>query len=188
MEKKWIKLENGEIEGITYDKDDMKKVLSLYESWLDMNKKSLELEARSINVPEGISEVIASYLYNLYRTNASKKKGNIGNSSMDAIDKSGRRYQIKAASSTGPTSFSPKTNSENYILLDFKPNGILDFNVVIYVINNFNPKPIKMNKTETFEDQQNQGRRPRFSLLAKIKDGTIIPDSTQNINIKDLLK
>lgn len=53
--------------------------------------------------------------------------------------------------------------------MDFAPNGIVDGNIDIYKIDIDVSKIItNKQKSETFVDQQRQGRRPRFSIKSEI--------------------
>ncbi len=163
-----IKLPEGTflVQTISFDKNDKKKFKQIFSSWIRLSKLSKQLEAnRGINLPEALSEGLFCM-----ETGAVKVKGNVGgaNSSFDCYNlKTKKRIQVKGASSRGPTSFGPKSEWDELYFIDFYNDGDVDGTYKIYFIENNLLDNCMVNKTETFKDQQEQGRRPRFVLYEK---------------------
>ncbi|MBQ9899851.1 MAG: Bsp6I family type II restriction endonuclease [Acholeplasmatales bacterium] len=74
--------------------------------------------------------------------------------------------QVKFASIPNDcTSFGPNSTWDELYYVDFAPNGYVDGKVVFYKIDvDFSDLVLNAKKSETFHDQQMQGRRPRFSI------------------------
>ena len=187
MTKKMIKIDNGKIEGEFYSKKDMDKVIKLYREWISISKISKDLGGRKINTPEALSEVLGSYCYDLGRTNNAKSIGKVDGKSMDAVSKTGKRIQIKGSAVKGGTltSFSPKTNYDEILMMDFYANGDWDGTVKLTRLKPFS-KNIHVNTKHTFGEFQKQGKRPRFNLIKRIRDGKIPFIETKVINIYKL--
>tara|TARA_Y100000034_G_C6890385_1_gene409455 strand:+ start:1117 stop:1665 length:549 start_codon:yes stop_codon:yes gene_type:complete len=146
------------------EKGDRTLLRNLYLDWKDLNDRLKKIGTRGINLPETISEnAFCIFFRDCFRV--VKFKGM--KSSFDAVNtKTGDRIQIKATSvGSDLTSFGPKSEWDKLFFLDFsKGNGIFK----VYKID---PEWIykhKVNKTQTFEEQQAQGRRPRFSIIKNI--------------------
>jgi Bsp6I restriction endonuclease. len=114
---------------------------------------------------------MSAYLFNLARTNASNFS-NLEHSSFDCLDvNTGLSYQIKAVSTItadeigGPTSFGPRSEFDKLLLVHVicEENRMLFFDCTEQLDN------IMVNKKETFKDQCLAGKRPRFSLLKKLR-------------------
>ena len=160
-----VALRNGTIVLGDYFNDiDYKKIKEIFKSWQEINTDLKSLGGRGLNVPDVISEAIYCYFFDAVRTNATAK-------SYDAVNiKNSAGVQIKSASIDNDlTSFGPKSSWDELYFIDFAPNGKVDGHVDIYKIES-DVKDIIMNnkKSETFADQQKQGRRPRFSIKEKI--------------------
>lgn len=150
----------------TYTKDIL---LSQYEIFKQFRQKRLEVknsikQKRSIrlpNVPEDISENIVKFII--------RKKGDDSASWADKGDIQSSftgKIESKCFSSNGPISFSPTPNWSVIYFLDatqlFVNESIVCYKLAIpsdsdYWVN------IKVNKKETFKDQQLKKRRPRIS-------------------------
>lgn len=148
-----------------------------YFSWKELNKINKTYGMRRINLPELLSEGLSSMLFGWVRTNASIISG-CPSSSCDLIDlDSGELIQLKSCSTwngstPGPTSFGPRTEFDKLIFMHLDcDNNIAKF----YELDSNTYKDWKVNRVETIADQQAQGRRPRVSILPKIKEYNINP-------------
>jgi hypothetical protein len=146
------------------EKKDRKVIKDLYHDWKKLNDRLKAISTRGINLPETISEnAFCIFFKDCHRVIKLKK----GKCSYDVINtKTGKRIQIKASSvGSDLTSFGPRSEWDELFFLDFsKGNGLFK----AYKIE---PEWIykhKVNKNQTFEDQQKQGRRPRFSIIGGI--------------------
>ncbi len=110
----------------------------------------------------------------------------IEHSSFDCYNpKNKSRVQIKATSVKDDlTSFGPRSIWDELIFMDFYPNEKHDGNFSIYKIPNDEVYNFKMNKDETFKDQQKRGVRPRFH----VKKGLIKPLKLKPIGKYNLFK
>lgn len=157
-----VKLKNGKsVLGDKFDENDLSDLKNIFRVWMNLNKCTKHLGGRNINVPDILSEGLYCYFFNAVRTN-----GTAG--SYDAVDiNTGEGIQIKSASIKNDcTSFGPTSTWDRLYFLDFAPNGNVDGNVFFYEIISDNINKLILNKkdNETFEDQQKQKRRPRFSV------------------------
>lgn len=154
-----------------FEDKDKQKIMEIFELWDELSIKLTELNCRRANFTE-ISEVIFCYVFNCWRTNNIKK--NDFHTSFDCYNpKTKKTVQLKATSSINElSSFGPKSVWEELYFMDFynEPNnkGKNNGNVKIYFIPNEEIYTCKMNKKETFRDQQKRGVRPRFSIRKKI--------------------
>src|SRR3989344_3470663 len=139
------------------DKELLKK---LYLDWKSLNDRLKRIGTRGINIPETISEnAFCLFFEDCIRIVKLKE----GKCSFDCINiKSGSRIQIKAASvKYDLTSFGPKSEWDELFFLDFSAG---DCSFKVYKIEQDWIYKHKVNKNQTFEEQQAQGRRPRFSI------------------------
>src|SRR5690606_13659483 len=137
------------------------------------NERLNNLGGRKLNVPDVVSEGIFCYLYAAVRTNSAN------NGSQDAVMiATGDEVQIKSASIPNDlTSFGPESTWTRLYFMDFAPNGSLDGQLDIYLITTDIKKEILNSRFgETFEMQQQQGRRPRLSLKRIIQRDNIPVD------------
>lgn len=166
------------------EESDKDNIIEIYNMWKDLSEKLSSYGCRRINFPE-LSELIFCLLYNCWRTNNTKGLGE--HSSFDCYNpKTHKRIQIKAASSKNElTSFGPDSIWDEIYFMDFYNKGNYDGTFEVYLLPNDKIYNYKMNKNETFKDQQKQKRRPRFSLRKLIKELNIKPIGVYNIK-KDL--
>ena len=163
--------------GDAFSKDDLENLNRYYESWKALNEENRHFNMRRANLPELLSEGLASALFGWIRTNATSISG-CHSSSCDLVDtKTGELIQLKACSTTahspaGPTSFGPKTEFDTLIFmhLDCEKNtaSFYKLDATVY-------KSWMVNSFETIADQQAQGRRPRVVILDKIKKDNLQP-------------
>ncbi|MFA6251543.1 MAG: Bsp6I family type II restriction endonuclease [Candidatus Paceibacterota bacterium] len=178
INKKQIKLDILKIES-----SDKAKLRTIFKRWLELSNLLKSLGSRGVNIPEGLTESLFCLEMNSARViKAYNSKG-----SFDTINRNNnKRQQVKATSSSGPTSFGPNSfwDENELYLMDFVgKDGIIDGTFSIYRILDKYIYLSKVNKTERLSDQQAQKRRPRMDLrkdvvikykLKPIKKGSIV--------------
>lgn len=174
------------MELVKVDAARIKQVVDTYFHWktLDAEIKILS-GTRGINFPSELSEYMACYALGILVN----KKGTEG----DAVDLSNPDtpliIEIKGSSAektSAPNSFSPSENFDDLVFVRLeKYDDILK--IYRTGINSEKLKGIKVNSTETVEDQQKQGRRPRFSIQKEIVEAlNLEPDVIFNIRDKTI--
>jgi len=156
-EKIWAQITHKEEK----DRESLKK---LYFDWKKLNDDIKKISTRGINLPEAISEN-AFCLFCKHCVRVVKLKN--GKCSYDVLNvKTGSRMQIKASSIDDDlTSFGPRSEWDELFFLDFSKG---DGSFRIYKIDADWINKHKLNKTQTFADQQAENRRPRFSITENI--------------------
>lgn len=149
------------IDLVTIDKKRVSDASDIYFHWKDLDAEIRTLGTRGINFPSDISEVFACYVLK-YKWN----KGSAG----DAIDtKNGDRIiEIKASSNSSDlSSFSPDESFDELVFceLDRKNDKMLIYETGF---SRSDIEKVMVNKTETFKQQADAKRRPRFSVKTKI--------------------
>lgn len=154
--------------------NDLSALTRIYFGWKELNNYQEAMNVRRINIPESVSEGIPCMLMGILRTNGTQITG-LEHSSFDAIDtNTGETYQIKACSTTAdkpngsPSSFGPRSEYDHLIYVHF--NCATDTLKLYDVAENINDIVVNKRKNETFADQCEQGRRPRFNLLPHVED------------------
>jgi hypothetical protein len=133
----------------------------------DINKKIKNMKKiRHPNFPESISEYIVKKCYeNKYKVDVNF--GKIG----DLVYKD-TRIEVKAFTSSGPSSFGPDEKWNQLIFVDASLFREKKFKIYQIDLSNDDPnwKNIKVNSKDTYEDHCKQKRRPRilFSSIYKI--------------------
>lgn len=148
----------------TYEKGDGQKIKNLYNLWNTLNKAIKAISTRGINLPEAISEnAFCLFFPGCIRVIKLKKE----KCSYDVLNiKTGSKIQIKASSvGSDLTSFGPRSEWDELFFLDFSKG---DGSFKVYKINADWIYKHRVNKNQTFEDQQKQGKRPRFSIVENI--------------------
>ena len=156
---------------ITIDEARIDETCNAYFKWKDLNTYISNNSHRGINMPDAISEPIGCYCLGLL--------WNRGDEVGDATDpNTGKKIEFKATSRFDGdlSSFGPRTQFDDLVFLRFK----LDENLV-YVydlqINSDEFGKFPANKTQTIQDQKNQGRRPHVSLYSLfVKAMNLKPD------------
>ena len=148
------------------EKQDGQELKRLYNSWFKLKEGLTKFESRAPNLPEGISEGAFSLEFNCPRV--LEVSGTSG--SYDCYNpKTQERIQIKATTiKYDLTSFGPESVWDVLYFLDFYRDGKFDGKYDVYKIPNDLIYNFQINKTQTFRDQQNEKRRPRFSLKKMI--------------------
>lgn len=152
-----------------WENTDRGKLANLFDLWSMLNKGMKLIRSRGINLPEGISE--SAFCLDFMQDAGRSLKGG----SFDAYNPStGKAIQIKASSiEYDLTSFGPKSYWDELYFLDFYNSGVIDGHFDVYLIPNNYIFGAKLNSSQTFLNQQSQGRRPRFG----IKKDIIIPNN-----------
>jgi len=146
-------------EGIKITKDKFFEILEAYQLWKRFDEVMRKHSSRGVNLHEGITEVIVCYVNDFYHS--------IGQGSEDAFNKYNEQVQIKATSNfdSDLTSFGPTSEFQHLHFARLNRNGDL---LYLYNISIKGLQNIMVNKENTFREQQNQNRRPRFSIIKKI--------------------
>lgn len=168
--------------GDFFTKEDLSAINQFYASWKGMNEISSQYDVRRVNLPEFITEGLASILMNMPRTNDKSLKGIPG--SADLVDtNTGEAIQIKGVSTIddkdigGPSSFGPNTVFDRLIVVHVR----IDINkAFFYELDAKEYTTWLANQNETFEDQKKDKRRPRKHLLPIIREKEISPFITYN--------
>ncbi|MBQ2982439.1 MAG: Bsp6I family type II restriction endonuclease [Lachnospiraceae bacterium] len=176
------------MELVKVDSQRIKTVIDTYYHWkqLDAEIKTLS-GTRGINFPSELSEYMACYALDLMVN----KEGSNG----DAVDMSDPEnpmiIEIKGSSAdetSAPNSFSPSEHFDDLVFVRLEKYDDL-LKIYRLGINSEDLKKIKVSKTQTVEDQQRQGRRPRFSIQDKIvKEQGLEPDAIFYIREKRIEK
>lgn len=142
------------------NEEDFNKAIDIYENWRDLNtiiQTSFPFK-RKVNIPEAFTEVICCYVNNF--------KLAITGGSEDAICENGNMIQVKASANWDRdlTSFGPISEFDE---LHFARLNQEEEKLYLYRTPIDELYETKVNKTQTMKDQQEQGRRPRFSIIDK---------------------
>lgn len=163
---------------IKINSDILECSIQIYWKWKELNNSIVDykdkvsklsgeqVSLRKMNISECVSEIIACYFLDM-----SLNVDCPG----DATDKNGNEVEIKATSvDEDLTSFSPNLTFDNLVFLKF---DIKNDKVNIYdlKINSVEFKKLPVNKNQKVEDQCNEGKRPRLSLIQTVIDKNSIP-------------
>lgn len=167
---KTLKLPEGDITAKVdiFEEQDITALAEIYKSWRVLCDQAAALKARKINLPDVLSECGFCYFFNCWRTNYGVPGAE--HSSFDAYNpETNSRIQIKGCSvESDLTSFGPDSVWDELYFVDFYKNGEWDYTFDVYLIDNDEIYNTKVNRNETFVDQQRQKRRPRFSIKKSI--------------------
>lgn len=163
---------------ITIDSSRFEDMIRAYFLWKELNSLIKNSHTRGVNLHEIISESLLCWTLD-FKLN----RGKFG----DARDSEGNVIEIKATSNWDRdlTSFSP---SENFDTLYFVRLNQRDDTMTFYdlELNSEQIKEIPVSKSQTFGEQQAQGRRPRFSIIDKIiEPNNIKPAAELNLRTKE---
>lgn len=179
-------VETGEniidIEVAHFGKKDAKTFKKLFDIWVKLNN-GLSKYGRKVNIPEVLSEGMFCVFSNSVRYQR-KLKGK-GSASFDTINlKTGEREQIKASSiESDLTSFGPKSEWDKLYFMNFYNNGNPDGTFDVYEIPNRLIYKNKVNSAQTMKKQQEEKRRPRFSIMKDIIKPNKIKPLGRNIKV-----
>ncbi|WP_394862987.1 Bsp6I family type II restriction endonuclease [Paraclostridium bifermentans] len=161
---------NFNVEVLEFDDSDRPKLANMYKEWRSLCRSLNELDARGVNLPEGLSESAVCLEMGMMRFTKSITKANTSFDAYDVNSGLGKnRIQIKACSVLPDlTSFGPKSVWDRLLFVDFYREGNWDGSFDIYEIDTLDIYNYKVNANETFKDHQEQKRRPRFSIYKGI--------------------
>ena len=161
-----IKIKGKKVKALLIKKElgDKEILRNLYFDWKNINDRLKEISTRGINLPEAISENAFALFFNdcvrVVKINGMKCSFDILNLKTDS------KIQIKATSvKSDLTSFGPRSEWDELFFLDFSTG---DGTFKVYKIEADWIYKHKVNKNQTFEEMQNQGKRPRFSIIKNI--------------------
>lgn len=175
--------ENCILQLASFDDEDKKEWKKLFDSWKSLKYGLRNYKSREPNFPEGLSEV-AFCLFSGSKRFISLKGNNVSGSFDTFNIKTGRAEQIKACSvGSDLTSFGPKSKWDDLYFLDFYNNGKLDGRFNVYKIPNELIYNMKVNKNQTMKQQQEENRRPRFSITDKIINEYNIKPIGENVQV-----
>ncbi|OLR81199.1 type II restriction endonuclease [Bacillus sp. MB366] len=142
---------------IVIDDEKYTEAIELYFLWKQLNQRIRGFYTRGVNLPEAITETIVCYVNEYYLS--------LGNGSEDAvIPETEELVQVKASSNFNSdlTSFGPTSRFDylHFVRLHQETDKMFLYDVPV---ENLRETPV--NASQTFEDQQNEGRRPRFSII-----------------------
>lgn len=158
------------------DEQKFRRTCDLYFKWKDYDAALRRESSRGANIPEAVTEILACYALGYMPNN---------NEGGDASDPDGGIVEIKATSSIDGknelTSFSPGHPFKTLIFVWIdKENDIAK--IYDLGLNSSTIRDIQITKTQTFGDQQDQARRPRFSVIKSlIRPQNLQPVRTINI-------
>lgn len=180
-----FRLPEGDFEvGATrFEEADRSRLAEVYLSWRSLSDELRRLGGRGINLPEVLSEGSFALEMDVLRVVNSISGAN---SSWDCYDPARhKRIQVKACSVLPDlTSFGPTSQWDEIYFLDFYREGKWDGTFDIYKIENELIYDHKVNEKQTMRDQQEQKRRPRFSIFKDIiQRRGIRPIKTGNLQI-----
>ncbi|MCK5788067.1 MAG: Bsp6I family type II restriction endonuclease [Chlamydiia bacterium] len=152
-----------------YSTSDMKNIQLLWKKWCECNAVLELLGFRKFNVPSVISEaLVCIYLKSCGQVVPGKTKRG---KSFDCIDfRRGKNIQVKASSIENDlSSFGPRSTWDELYFVHI--SRITGEYKIFFIEIDFTA--IQLGKGETFISQQQQGRRPRFSIMSKIREFNI---------------
>lgn len=175
---------NFSAEVIKITKDDVDILRKIYSAWVNISRDLNSIGARSVNLPEGLSESAFCLVTGYWRINSSISGAN---ASMDCYDQNAlvghNRIQVKACSVIPDlTSFGPKTIWDRIFFVDFYCEGHYDGMFDVYEVNTDDINNFPVNANETLLQQKEKGRRPRFSIYkGLIEKGYYISKNRYNL-------
>lgn len=181
-----LKLPEGDrrTEVTKFDSSDYDELRKIYDGWRLLCDNLKRLNARSVNLPEGLSEIGFAIAKNMWRVTGSITGAN---SSFDCYDPRGNRnrnrIQVKACSVLPDlTSFGPDSQWDRIFFVDFYREGRWDRTFDVYELVTSDIENYPVNANQTLKDQKLQGRRPRFSIYTGlIQNGKFLSKETFRI-------
>jgi len=168
MEHKEISItEKFKILGAKYDDSDTPNFLSTLNTWLKYKNALKKIDGRNPNIPEALTEgIITKHFENTYRKIKVLKNRDKSLTKFDCYkEDTNEIIEVKGCSITPDlTSWSPKPFFDFFCFVDFSS---LDGKYKIFKIDITSEelRSLKVNKNgETFQNQIDSKRRPRFSV------------------------
>lgn len=163
----------------------MNNAIRIYQHWKQLDTEVRTISTRGVNFPGELSELFACYVLG-YKW---KKKG--GGDAYDEDNDCVIEMKGSGSENDDLSSFSPSETFDELVFV--KANKDED---AIYIwltgIDSDELKTIYVNRTQTVEDKQNEGNRPRFSVQKKIIEARgLTPDykfdvlNREIINLKE---
>ena len=172
---------NAEVQ--KFVENDRRVLSEIYRKWRGLSDHLKQIGARGVNLPEGLSEGSFCLEMKMYRVDSNINGANTSFDAYDIHKKS--RIQVKSCSVLPDlTSFGPKSVWDELFFCDFYRNGNWDGTFDIYKIDNSLIYNHHVNRNQTMREQQEQGRRPRFSIYREI----IIPNDITPIHTGNLFE
>jgi len=156
-----------------YTKEILKEQYEIHKHYVINRKNSsslLSINFRLPCIPEDISENMIKFI--IHKSGDVTSSWNCKGDLLSSIE---GKQECKCFTSTGPISFTPSSEWDSIYFLD-ATNWLSDsFKLYKFPYKRTSDewKNIKVNKTQTFEDQSLQGRRPRINwsgLYPQIKE------------------
>jgi hypothetical protein len=176
----------------TYSEQDIGAFKRYFETWKQLANASAVIDSRIPNLGEAFTEGMfclwsGSSRYCKATNVPTPFTEKLHHRSLDTynIEKQ-KSEQIKASIADGaPSSFGPDSKEDALYFMSFYNNGVIDgtFNVYEIPLNALHSTILNKSKNETFEDQCNQRRRPRLSLLTQIIEPLDIKPSGLDIRL-----
>lgn len=169
--------------GDFFGKEELASINEMYHAWKDLGEKFQYYGCRRINLPEVLSEGLASALFGWARTNNLPLCHIEG--SADLVDvKTGDAIQVKGISLWGegdgaPTSFGPNSKFDRLIVMCVRLD---EDKAYFYEMNAKEYKDWKVNGQMSLKEQQAEGRRPRLLLMPIIREQNIQPFAVYDFN------
>jgi len=174
-----------------FEQSDCNILFDIYNNWIELCRLLNSLNARSVNLPEGLSEPAFCLAKDVWRVT---KKINGANSSFDCYNPKGskenNRIQVKACSVLPDlTSFGPSSVWDRIFFIDFFREGLWDATFDVYELDTNDIMNYPVNAHQTLREQQLEGRRPRFSIYSGlIKKGKYISLNTYKITKEEVIE
>jgi hypothetical protein len=180
MKNLTIQSQPAVVEYLQFDDNDRRHWKIVFDHWKNLKVALREYQAREPNLPEGLSEVA----FCLWSGSVRKVKCSGGRGSFDTLNlRSKRVEQVKACSvERDLTSFGPDSIWDDLYFLDFWNDGRVDGTFDVYQIPNDLIYSYPVNRFQTMRDQQQQGRRPRFSLKKLVDENQLKPKA-RNVQV-----
>jgi hypothetical protein len=171
-----MSVSNHNNENYLFKIDEVRKdsICDAFFKWKDLNTFIKSMVSRGINMPDAISEPLGCYCMGYYWNK---------NDGGDAMTPDGKKVEFKATSNFNYdlSSFGPHCNFDKLVFLRFDLN-----NNKLYIydtkIDSQELKTLKVTKTATVGDYQQQGKRPHIRLIEEvIEKRNLEPDCIFNI-------
>ena len=169
--------------GDFFTEAELKPINEMYFAWKKLGEMFQYYGCRRANLPEVISEGLPSALFGWARTN-NLPLIHIENSA-DLVDVvTGSAIQVKGVSvygedDGGPTSFGPNTKFDRLIVMHVRLD---EDKAYFYEMNAKEYKDWKVNGQMSLREQQEEGRRPRLTLLPIIREQNLAPFAIYDFN------
>lgn len=172
-----------EISFMEIDEQRIRTTCNIYFHWKQLDTELRTISTRGCNFPGELSENFVCYCFGFC---LNKVDGG------DCYDRENDRViEVKCSSSDTTddlSSFSPKETFDDLIFCKVDKNEDCIYFYDTHIGSN-ELKKIKINKTQSVEDQQKEGRRPRFSVYKQIVlENNLQPILKFSIRDKEVIK